>query len=234
MPTQTVTAPAVEQETEKRALPPKKPIWHRVLILSVVLISAVILALIVFWKPDAAEHGETGSAEETVHDNYGMPEWVDVRLIRVDGASRRGEKLEGVRDIAVHYVANPGSSALANRNYFDSPDSETSSHFIVGLEGEVIMCVPLNEKSSATNERNRDTVSVEVCHPDATGEFSPVTRAALVRLLAWLCEKFELSEENLIRHYDVTGKMCPLYYVEHPEEWDALKWDVKEAMNTEF
>ena len=39
--------------------------------------------------------------------------------------------------------------------------------------------------------------------------------------------RFDLTEENLIRHYDVTGKMCPLYYVENPLEWEALKSDVQ-------
>jgi N-acetylmuramoyl-L-alanine amidase CwlA len=124
-------------------------------------------------------------------------------------------------------VANPGSTAMANRNYFNSSDSTTSSHFIVGLEGEVILCVPLDEKSSATNERNLDTISIEVCHPDETGEFSPDTYASLIRLLSWLCEEFELGREDIIRHYDVTGKLCPKYYVEHPEAWEALKNQVK-------
>lgn len=159
-----------------------------------------------------------------------VPDWVEIALISVDGASRRGEKLEGVRDIVLHYVGNPGTSARANRNWFDSPESNTSSHFIVGLEGEVLLCIPLDEKSSASNERNRDTVSIEVCHPDETGEFSPVTLESLHRLLVWLCEEFDLTEENLIRHYDVTGKKCPLYYVEREDEWLALKKTLKENL----
>ncbi|MBR2635080.1 MAG: N-acetylmuramoyl-L-alanine amidase [Clostridia bacterium] len=177
--------------------------------------------------------GERAPFSDTPCETSGgitLPEWVDVQLIRVDGASRRGVPLEGVRDIAVHYVGNPNTTAMANRNYFDSPDSTVSSHFIVGLEGEVILCVPLDEKSSATNERNRDTISVEVCHPDSEGKFSEVTEESLIRLLIWLCENFDLSEENLIRHYDVTGKKCPLYYVEHPEEWERIKSSVAKGL----
>ena len=158
--------------------------------------------------------------------DYGVPSWVTPAIIRIDGESRRGVKLDRVRDIAVHYVANPGSTAMGNRNFFDGPDSTTSAHFIVGLEGEVILCVPLDEKSSATNHRNNDTISVEVCHPDETGEFAPKTRESLVKLLAFLLDKYDLKKDNLIRHYDVTGKMCPLYYVENPEAWEELKEDV--------
>lgn len=38
-----------------------------------------------------------------------VPDWVDVQLIPVDGASRRGDKLEAVNDIVIHYVGNPGT-----------------------------------------------------------------------------------------------------------------------------
>jgi len=47
-----------------------------------------------------------------------------------------------------------------------------------------------------------------------------------VHLTAWLCAKFELTRNSVIRHYDVTGKMCPLYYVDNSEAWDKLKDDI--------
>ncbi len=78
-----------------------------------------------------------------------------------------------VTDIAIHYVGNPGTSAQANRNYFAQPDAQVSAHFLIGLEGEIIQCIPLNEKSSATNDRNRDTISIEVCHPRRHGAVHP-------------------------------------------------------------
>ena len=52
-----------------------------------------------------------------------------------------------------------------------------------------------------------------------------------VELTAWLCETFRLDPEtDVIRHYDVTEKLCPLYYVEHPEAWDTFRADVAAAM----
>lgn len=158
-----------------------------------------------------------------------LPDWIDVALIAVDGAARRGVSLEEVGGIVIHYVGNPGTSAEANRNYYNNPGTEVSSHFLVGLEGEVIQCVPLHEKSSASNFRNRDTISIEVCHPDETGKFSDVTYASLVKLTAWLCDSCGFTEEQIIRHYDVTGKACPLYFVEHEDAWEAFKADVAAA-----
>ena len=165
-----------------------------------------------------------------------VPEYVEKDYLTVNPYSRPGDALEKINGVVIHYVGNPGTTAHANRNYFQSlssgrEDTYASSHFIVGLEGEVIQCVPLTEIAYASNTRNGDTVSIEVCHPDETGEFSPVTYDRTVELAAWLCRAFELDPEtDVIRHYDVTGKECPRYYVEHPEAWDAFRADVAAEM----
>lgn len=155
---------------------------------------------------------------------------IDVRLLTPNPYSRPGTKTEKIRGIVVHYTANPNSTALDNRNYFeglkDSQTTKASSNFIIGLEGEIIQCVPTWEMAYASNERNKDTVSIECCHPDETGRFTGETYRSLVGLCAWLCEKFELSEGDIIRHYDVTGKNCPKYFVEDEDEWRKFKKNV--------
>ena len=159
-------------------------------------------------------------------DGSVFPDWIDQQIIQINGHARRGEKLKGVKNIVIHYVGNPGTTAQQNRDYFNNDDTTVSAHFLVGLEGEVIQCIPLDEKSSATNDRNGDTISIEVCHPDETGKFNSKTYQSLVRLTAWLCDRYHLDEQDVIRHYDVTGKECPLYYVEHPDAWEEFKEDV--------
>ena len=168
-------------------------------------------------------------------EDIAVPDYVERDYIPVNEWSRPGTPLEDINAVVIHYVGNPGTTAHANRNYFESLSSGkegtyASSHFIVGLEGEVIQCVPLTEIAYASNGRNGDTVSIEVCHPDETGEFAPVTYDRAVELTAWLCVQFKLDPEtDVIRHYDVTGKECPRYYVEHPQAWDAFRADVSEA-----
>lgn len=159
-----------------------------------------------------------------------MPDWVTPVYISYHTSARTGEKLTAVRGIVIHYVGNPGSTAQGNRDYFDSPTTEVSSHFIVGLEGEILQCLPLAEKSAASNHRNSDTISIETCHPDETGKFTDVTYASLVRLTAYLCDRFSLDTDDVIRHYDVTGKLCPLYYVEHEDAWETLRAAIGEEL----
>lgn len=158
------------------------------------------------------------------------PPWVDVQIIGQDGISRSGKKLEDIENIVIHYVANPGSTAQQNRNWYENPESEVSSHFIVGLEGEVIQCIPLDEFSSASNHRNKDTISIEVCHPDETGKFGSKSYDSLVKLTAWLLDSSGLKPEAVIRHYDITGKDCPRYFVEHEDSWQAFLEDVAQAV----
>ena len=172
-------------------------------------------------------------------EDIAVPDYVEQDYIPVNDWSRPGTPLEDINAVVIHYVGNPGTTARANRNYFASLASGkegtyASSHFVVGLEGEVVQCVPLTEVAYASNTRNGDTVSIEVCHPDETGEFSPVTYGRCVELAAWLCREFKLDPEtDVIRHYDVTGKECPLYYVEHPEAWERLKADVAAELERE-
>ena len=63
---------------------------------------------------------------------------INVRLLTENINSRPGIALRRVRGIVIHYTANPGTDAMANRNYFesrkneeDSSKNKVSSHFII-------------------------------------------------------------------------------------------------------
>lgn len=159
---------------------------------------------------------------------------IDVQLLTVNEYSRPGTETEKIRGIVVHYTANPGSTAMDNRNYFeslkDTHATEVSSNFVIGMEGEIVQCVPTWEVAYASNSRNIDTVSIECCHPDESGVFTNETYRSMVQLCAWLCLKFDLDEKDVIRHYDVTGKNCPKYFVEDEEAWERFRADIKAAI----
>ena len=212
----------------------RKLIIKRLLCLSflVLLIASICYGAVRIIGSKNREESKSIQAESQLQkaSNITLPDWVDVQIIKVHGTARSGKKLTAVKNIVIHYVGNPGTTAQNNRDFFDKSDTEVSSHFVVGLDGEIIQCVPLNEKSAASNWRNSDTISVEVCHPDESGVFNQASYNSLIRLTAWLCHEFGLDEEDVIRHYDITGKMCPLYYAEHEDKWEDLKNDVKKEL----
>lgn len=158
------------------------------------------------------------------------------QFLTVNEYSRPGVSLEKIEGIVVHYTANPGTTAQQNRSYFEglaeSKKTKSSSHFIIGLAGEIIQCVPLNEIAYASNERNADTISIECCIDNEEGRFNEATYDALVHLTAWLMGEYELEIDDVIRHYDVTGKNCPKYFVEHESAWFDFKLDVERYIET--
>ncbi|MDO4816715.1 MAG: peptidoglycan recognition family protein [Bacillota bacterium] len=183
------------------------------------LLAAVLLTVIVILIVEARDYRRNLEA---------VPDYVDVALIALDGEARSGLPLNEVRNIVIHYTGNPGAAAGKIRDYCNERDAHAAPHFIIGLEGEIIQCIPLNEKASASNERNGDSLSIEVCHRDESGEFTKESYAALVKLTAWLCGKYGLTENSVIRHYDITGKECPLCFVENENAWQEFKADVRE------
>lgn len=174
-------------------------------------------------------------AEQSGSDIDAIRPEINVNLLTINEFSRPGMNSGKIKGIVIHYTANPGSTALQNRNYFeglkDSKKTKASSHFIVGLEGEIIQCVPTWEIAYASNERNSDTVSIETCHLSADGSYTEATYQSMVELTAWLCKKFDLTEEDVIRHYDITEKNCPKYFVEHEEAWQNYKEDVANILD---
>lgn len=157
---------------------------------------------------------------------------IQQKLLTPNKYSRPQIPLEKVEKIAVHYVGNPNTSALANRNYFENCGKTgaryVSSHFVIGLGGEIIQCIPLTEWSYCTNQANGYSISIECCHPDSTGKFTAATEKSLAELCAYLCGKFGLDPLNdIIRHYDVTGKQCPLY-------WAPTKYVPKAVADARF
>ena len=220
----------------------------KVLFISMIIIISVIGIIVVAEK--ILKKNDTGikeiidniaqKEETTTEDPFLLSDEVIKNYLTPNEYSRPGKELKEVNAIVVHYVGNPGTTAAQNRSYFenlkDTHATSASSHYIIGLEGEIIQCVPLNEISYASNNRNKDTIAIECCHPDETGQFTTATYKSLVKLVAALCRTYDLDPETgIIRHYDVTGKYCPLYYVNHEDEWYGFKLDVKAelaAVNT--
>ncbi len=153
-------------------------------------------------------------------------------FLTVNEFSRPGEELKKVNNIFVHYTANRETSAAQNRSYFENlgitGETSASAHFIIGYEGEIIQCIPLNEIAYAVQKRNYDSISIECCYLSEDGKFTDATYQSLLRLSAWLLKEYKLTPEDMMRHYDEGGKKCPLYYVEHEGAWEQFLRDLEQ------
>ena len=162
------------------------------------------------------------------------------KLLSLNPYSRPKESLQSVSKIVIHWVGNANTTAMANRNYFDNLKNQrgpkytfASSHYIVGLSGEIIRCIPENEVAyhAGNGTMNRNSIGIETCHPDWEGKFNDLTYNSLVELVASLVEKYNLTINDIIRHYDITSKDCPRYYVKNNTAWVQFKNDVANKLN---
>lgn len=215
------------------------------------MIVLILLMMVYIGHSDEPSSDESTGQEKTTEQSVflvtlpketQLPKWTEEfkdtitqDLLPVNPYSRPGKQLDEVNAVVIHYVGNPGTTAAQNRSYFENiietKEASVSSHYIVGLEGEIIQCVPLDEISYASNNRNEDTIAIECCHPDETGEFNAATYDSAVKLTAYLCILYNLDPDtDVIRHYDVTGKECPKYFVDYENQWNLFKAQVKRQM----
>lgn len=182
------------------------------------------------WEETAAIREAQQAQEQLILKNRSEKPQLTEDFLTPNEYSRPGEKLPEVTELFVHYTANAGTSAAQNKSYFENlavtGETSASSHFIIGYDGEIIQCLPLEEIGYAVKEHNYNSISIECCYQDADGKFTDATRQSLIRLLGWLMREYELGPSAVLRHYDAGGKPCPLYYVEHEEAWEALLEDL--------
>ena len=216
----------------------RKPIIYiyAVFVLAVICVILLIILLLPNNKAEDLSISDTDlfsskTNDMSISENTGIPEWIVQDFLPVNDYSRPGTSLGSVNGVVVHYTGNPGTTAEQNRSYFENlaqtHKTKASSHFIIGIDGKTIQCVPLDEISYCSNHRNIDTIAIECCHPDDSGEFTQETKDSLIKLLNWLVLEFDLKKENILRHFDVSGKECPRYYVLNPDEWRKVLLEIE-------
>ncbi|WP_077610990.1 peptidoglycan recognition protein family protein [Clostridium sp. Marseille-P2415] len=150
-----------------------------------------------------------------------------------------GHPMAGQFSKIVEMSGDLGEKRIANMDD-TGVDVQVLSMTSLGAEGlqgaEVIQLIPEDEISWCTNSANSYTISIEACHPKADGKFTDETYKSYVELCVDLCKRWGLDPEHggLIRHYDVTKKVCPKWFVDHADAWDQFKKEVAIKIKQEY
>ena len=143
-------------------------------------------------------------------------------------------RINEIRYIVIHFTANNGDTAKNNVDYFaNNRNLSSSAHYFVD-ENEVWQSV--NDGDTAwhcggtsykhPSCRNANSIGVEMCsRKDSKGNYyiKDETIKNTIELVKTLMVKHNVPIENVIRHYDVTGKNCPAPLVENPDKWVEFK-----------
>lgn len=170
-------------------------------------------------------------------------------LLTPNPYSRPGTPIVKVQAVAMHWVGNPGTSAMATRNYWETLKDGSlyaSAHYAVDAR-EIVRAVPETEIAYHVGpwkdttpwalERfghqtpNNFCLGVELTHPDWSGAFSEVVLERARLLVAYLCAHYGLNPlTDIITHNMCTGKDCPRFWVAHPECLEAFRKSVGRTM----
>lgn len=143
-----------------------------------------------------------------------------------------------IKYIVVHYTAGNGDTAMNNAQYFHNNSGlQASAHYFVD-EHSVVQSVrdtdgawhcggPLESSHHPLHNicMNRNSLGVEMCSDVVGGKYT-ITQQTVDRavdLVKYLMAKYGIDVDHVVRHYDVTGKLCPEPWVRDESQWRAFK-----------
>lgn len=167
-----------------------------------------------------------------------------MEFIACNMANYRAGRTQPVRYIVMHYTANNGDTAKNNCDYYHRVGGlQASAHYFVDEHGAM---QSVRECDTAWHCgaraywhpecRNGNSIGIEMCsrkRADGSYYILPETVANAAALAREIMQRYGIDTEHVLRHYDVTGKRCPMPWVDDPAQWTAFKEVLKQNDNDE-
>lgn len=168
---------------------------------------------------------------------------MDIRKYPANAENVGGTRAaSGIRYIVIHYTGNDGDTAMNNAKYYAGNVVKTSAHYFVD-EKEIVQsvddlhiawavggnkypsCAQTGGGTMYGKCKNANSISIELCDAKKDGVYAPSAKtvAQALELTKALMKKYNIPASNVIRHFDVTGKLCPAYWSgrENAGKWES-------------
>ena len=156
----------------------------------------------------------------------------------------RAGRTQPVRYIVMHYTANNGDTAKNNCDYYHRVGGlQASAHYFCDEHGamqSVLECDTAWHCGARAywhpECRNGNSIGIEMCsrkRADGSYYILPETVANAAALAREIMQRYGIDTDHVLRHYDVTGKRCPMPWVDDPAQWTAFKDMLKQNDNDE-
>lgn len=163
-------------------------------------------------------------------------------FVSCNKANFRVGRTQPVRYIVMHYTANNGDTAKNNCDYYHRVGGlQASAHYFCDEHGAM---QSVREGDTAWHCgaraywhpecRNANSIGIEMCsrkRADGSYYIKPETVANAAALAKDIMQRYGIDADHVLRHYDVTGKRCPMPWVDDPAQWAAFK-DMLTSENT--
>ena len=154
-----------------------------------------------------------------------------MQINKLHGTYNISKRMEAVKYIVVHYTGSGTSSsgsAKANCQYFGGGDRQSSAHYFIDDGGVWEYADPktyytwhCGDGHGKYGISNSNSIGIEVCM-NFDRPFTETEIKYLAELVRLLMVKFDVPASRVVRHYDASRKLCPLYYAKRSEEWNKL------------
>ena len=156
-----------------------------------------------------------------------------MEFIACNTGNYRVGRTQPVRYIVMHYTANNGDTARNNCDYYHRVGGlQASAHYFCDEHGAM---QSVREGDTAWHCgaraywhpecRNGNSIGIEMCsrkRADGSYYIKPETVANAATLAKGIMQRYGIDTEHVVRHYDVTGKRCPMPWVDDPAQWTAF------------
>lgn len=156
-----------------------------------------------------------------------------MEFVSCDPSNYRAGRTQPVRYIVMHYTANNGDTARNNCDYYHRVGGlQASAHYFVDEHGAM---QSVRECDTAWHCgaraywhpecRNGNSIGIEMCsrkRADGSYYILPETVANAATLAKGIMQRYGIDTDHVLRHYDVTGKRCPMPWVNDPAQWTAF------------
>lgn len=164
--------------------------------------------------------------------------------------------------IAIHYTAGRSSktgNARANASWFGNPAAKASADFVVDdtqivqVNGDIKnrYCWAVGGKEGGKYggglygiAKNANTISIQICSNNPAGITYPndprytFTDAAVnnaVQLTQYLMKQYNIDASHVVRHYDISSKLCPGVIGWNLDSGNDSKWkEFKQRIGGEY
>lgn len=156
-----------------------------------------------------------------------------MEFVSCDPSNYRAGRTQPVRYIVMHYTANNGDTARNNCDYYHRVGGlQASAHYFCDEHGAM---QSVRECDTAWHCgaraywhpecRNGNSIGIEMCsrkRADGSYYILQETVANAAALAKDIMQRYGIDTDHVLRHYDVTGKRCPMPWVDDPAQWAAF------------
>jgi len=138
-----------------------------------------------------------------------------------------------IKYIVIHYTSDYKNSAEVNAKFFQKTQLSYSYHYVID-GSQVIRTVPDDyvawsidsnkmKGKLAKKVNNDNALHIELCNSQNNEKETSKTMEMAAKIISQKMAEYNISKANVIRINDVSGKDCPVHWLNDSKQWNGFQ-----------